>query len=118
MTMQILERMLDAFENRYKSNIDLGVPRIGNIVGTCMNCSAPVRIRQPWLSEMEEVNDGYYLIHCTNESCHNFSGVEIKLSELWIADFVNWDEKYIEKKPKQDLGNVIPFDAGRRRYYG
>ena len=76
-----------------------------------------MRIRQPWLSQIEEVNDGYYLIHCTNEACHNYSGVEIKLSELWIADFVDWDEKYIKKEPEAEPMKIIPFDQRRRKSY-
>ncbi len=112
-----LEGILNTITDSHKSNVDLGEPEIGDIVGTCKNCYFPVKIRQPWLSKMEEVNDGYYLIHCTNEACHNYSGVEIKLNELWVADFVDWDEKYIKKEQEVEPANIIPFDVARRRSY-
>ena len=112
-----LAGILDAITDRYKVNVDLGEPKIGDIAGTCKNCYSPVKIRQPWLSQMDEVNDGYYLIHCTNEACHNYTGVEIKLSELWIADFVNLDEKYIKKESEAEPTNLIPFDEARRKLY-
>ena len=37
---------------------------------------------------MPIVNDGWYLIHCTNETCHNYYGMEIRESELSYVDFV------------------------------
>lgn len=69
---------------------------IGAILGRCKNCGFQVQIRQPWLSLMPIANDGWYLIHCTNEACHNYYGMEIRENELDYVDFIEDDvsDKY------------------------
>ena len=71
---------------------------IGAELGQCKNCGFQVRIRQPWLSLMPIANDGWYLIHCTNEVCHNYYGMEIKENELAYVDFIE-DDVSDEYKP-------------------
>lgn len=64
---------------------------IGAEIGKCKNCGFQVRIRQPWLSLMPIANDGWYLIHCTNEACHNYYEMEIRDNELAYVDFIEDD---------------------------
>lgn len=61
---------------------------IGAEIGRCKNCGSQVLIRQPWLTLVPTANDGWYLIHCTNEACHNYYGMEIRESELSYVDFI------------------------------
>lgn len=68
---------------------------IGAELGKCKNCGFQVQIRQPWLSLVPIVNDGWYLIHCTNEACHNYFGMEIKKDELAYVDFIEEEAEEI-----------------------
>ena len=79
---------------------------IGAEVGKCKNCGFQVRLRQPWLSLMPIANDGWYLIHCTNEACHNYYGMEIRESELPYVDFIKdiVDDMSVNE---QKQGNII-----------
>ncbi len=118
-TGYLIEAICRTLLERKKTNIDLGTPEIGSVVGKCINCGMPVRIRQPWLSKMEEVNDGYYLIHCSNEDCHNYSGMEIRLDDLYLIDFAEWDERYIIKDNMSNgsgerNGIIVPFERDHK----
>lgn len=79
---------------------------IGAEIGRCKNCGSQVRIRQPWLTLMPIVNDGWYLIHCTNEACHNYYGMEIRDNELNCVDFIE-DEVGAILVNEHKKGNII-----------
>ena len=85
-------RNLDPFAN---PPVKVQSIQVGMEVGRCKNCNHPVKLRQPWLSKMPVVKDGYYLVHCSNEDCHNYYGMELSESQFGIADFVEWDEKQL-----------------------
>lgn len=78
---------------------------IGAEIGKCRNCGFQVRVRQPWLSLMPIVNDGWYLIHCTNEACHNYYGMEIRENELTYVDFIEDVDDDVPDEYK--LGKII-----------
>lgn len=59
------------------------------VVGTCKNCYHPVVRQQPYFSTKPIVNDGWYLYRCTNEECHNCTGMELRDNELYFLDFVD-----------------------------
>lgn len=61
---------------------------VGDVIGSCSNCGCKVQIRQPWLSKQPIVNDGWYLVHCTNRGCHNYFGMEIREDEIEYLDFL------------------------------
>jgi len=87
-------------------------PKVGMKVGTCLNCGAAASLRQPWLSKMPVVNDGWYVLHCENEDCHNYYGMELKENEFSIADFILWDEEHLIRNQESVISpesNVIPF---------
>lgn len=87
-------------------------PKVGMQVGTCLNCKRAVVLRQPWLSKMPVVNDGWYVMHCENEDCHNYYGMELRESKFSIADFVEWNEEYLinDSEPEMTIAdNVISF---------
>lgn len=72
-----------------------GKPMIGAVVGFCCDCGCDVKIRQPWLSDVEEVEDGEYQVHCTNETCINHSGMDVHYTssndnDFRYVDFVDW----------------------------
>ncbi len=74
---------------------------VGMQLGTCINCGDAVVLRQPWLSKKMTVYDGWYLVHCSNEECHNHYGMELRLHELYMTDFINWScdrMKLVEQK--------------------
>lgn len=79
---------------------------IGAIIGRCKNCGFEVQLRQPWLSKTPIANDGWYLVHCTNEACHNYYGMEIKESELAYVDFI---KDIVDDMPvnEQKQGKII-----------
>ena len=52
-------------------------PSVCKAIGICKNCNSKVVLRKPWLSRMPIVNDGCYVIHCSNDDCHNSVGFEI-----------------------------------------
>ena len=79
---------------------------IGATIGKCKNCGFEVKIRQPWLSKAPIANDGWYLVHCTNEACHNYYGMEIKESELAYADFIKDIVDYMPEN-EQKQGKII-----------
>lgn len=82
-------------------NIEIHNPYVGLQLGRCKNCNSTVTLRQPWLSRKSDVNDGWYLVHCTNEDCHNHYGMELRLYELYMVDFVEWSSRYIKSsEPK------------------
>ena len=94
--------------------------QVGMLVGRCKNCSHSIELRQPWLSRMLIVKDGYYLVHCNNEDCHNYYGMELLESEFDIADFVEWDEEHPVRNgeaEKMASGNIIPFEKKSCRIY-
>ena len=69
---------------------------------------------------MPVVKDGYYLVHCSNEDCHNYYGMELSESQFGIADFVEWDEKHLIRKAvyeKTEMDNVIQFKRKLGRSY-
>ena len=45
---------------------------------------------------MPVVNDGWYVMHCENEDCHNYYGMELRENEFSIADFVEWNEEILD----------------------
>ncbi|MCR5451415.1 MAG: hypothetical protein K6F00_02170 [Lachnospiraceae bacterium] len=113
-----LVEVIDKVFTKRRSNVDLGTPRIGMTVGKCKNCGSPAKIRQPWLSKMEVVNDDCYLIHCSNEDCHNYYGMEIGLGELYLVDFIEWDEEFIIKEEPEDggdRGKIIRFEEREKK---
>ena len=111
----LADRLNDIVEAR-KGNIRITDPVIGMSVGKCKNCGNNVIMRQPWLSEDPIVNDGEYLFKCTNEKCHNYYGMELQIEdELGLADFIEWDAKYIISEQDQIASNVIKVDFGRIR---
>lgn len=79
---------------------------IGEELGKCRNCGFRVLIRQPWLSDKPIANDGWYLIHCTNEACHNYYGMEIRGNELDYVDFIE-DEVNDVSVNEYKTGKVI-----------
>lgn len=81
---------------------------VGQVFGKCMNCGAEVETRQPWLSNMPIVNDGWYLVHCMNEKCHNYYGMEIREEEQGYIDFVN-----VEMKSERTEANILCFKKRR-----
>lgn len=88
-------------------------PSVGMLIGKCLNCKEEVRLRQPWLSKKPLVYDGWYLVHCTNEDCHNYTGMELRMSEMQLADFIQYDEKFLQ----HSIGKIIDFcsvKGGRR----
>ena len=88
-------------------------PKVDLQVGKCINCGYQVRLRQPWLSNMPIVNDGWYVLHCENEGCHNYYGMELRENEFSIADFVEWNEKHLIKNQETETvisSNIIPFE--------
>lgn len=92
--------------------VRINEPKVGMRVGKCINCGSHVKLRQPWLSIIPVVNDGWYVLHCENEDCHNCYGMELRENEFSIADFVEWDEVHLIKnqEPEIQIGsNVIPF---------
>lgn len=92
--------------------VRIQLPKVGMKVGTCLNCGATASLRQPWLSKMPVVNDGWYVLHCENEDCHNYYGMELKENEFSIADFVVWDEEHLIRNQESAISpesNVIPF---------
>ena len=110
-----LDRIAEAIRyiNPYVNpTVKIQNPRVGLKVGTCMNCGNSVKLRQPWLSEMPVVNDGWYVLHCENEECHNCYGMELKDNEFSLADFVVWDDEHLIKNQESEYtygSNVIPF---------
>ena len=108
-----LEELAKAISGLYDysdPNVHIESPKIGTVVGRCKNCGSDVEIRQPWMSKIQTVNDGWYLFHCTNEDCHNYYGMEVMLSELGLLEFLEWDEKYIvEKTESVEPQNVVNF---------
>lgn len=78
---------------------------IGAILGRCKNCGFQVQIRQPWLSVKPMANDGWYLIHCTNEECHNYYGMEVRENELDYVDFIENAMNDVSDEHKQ--GKII-----------
>lgn len=94
-------------------NVRVEEPKVGLQVGKCINCGCQVKLRQPWLSKMPVVNDGWYVMHCENEDCHNYYGMELRENEFSIADFVEWNEEFLIKNSKPEMtiaDNVIPFE--------
>lgn len=79
---------------------------VGLNVGTCKNCGHSVTIRQPWLSLESIVNDDYYLIHCENENCHNYYGMQLKTFEFGLADFVSFRKEYLEQDISENVDNT------------
>lgn len=109
-------RGLDPYAN---PTVKIQEPKVGMKVGTCMNCGRAVVLRQPWLSKMSSVNDGWYLLHCGNEDCHNYYGMELRENEFSIADFVEWNEEYLIYNPEPEktiADNVIPFKKRNFRF--
>ena len=97
-------------------SIEIPKITIGMTVGKCKNCGAPIELRQPWASEMPEVNDDWYLLHCTNEKCHNRFGWELSEEEFCTADFVIWDDLYIpeaDRKMPVDTVKIIQFPGNK-----
>ena len=70
-------RSLNPYEN---PTVKIQEPKVGMQVGTCLNCRRAVVLRQPWLSKMPVVNDGWYVMHCENEKNSK--------PEMTIADYV------------------------------
>ena len=102
-------RSLNPYEN---PTVKIQEPKVGMQVGTCLNCRRAVVLRQPWLSKMPVVNDGWYVMHCENEDCHNYYGMELRKNEFSIADFVEWNEEFLIKSSEPEMtiaDNVIPF---------
>ena len=96
-----------------EQRIHIRNPSVGMLMGKCLNCKAEVRLRQPWLSKKPLVCDGWYLVHCTNEDCHNYTGMELRISEMSLADFIQYDEKVLQRP----IGKIIDFcsiKGGRR----
>lgn len=89
--------------NRKKHIIN---PAVGLTIGKCKNCNREVRLRQPWLSKQPVVNDGWYLVHCTNEECHNYTGMELRMWEMYLADFIRYDESVLDGSQ----GKIIKFN--------
>lgn len=90
--------------------IKINKPYVGMIVGKCKNCGQDVEIRQPWLSEIPVINDGWIILHCLNEKCHNVSGWEMRIKDIETADFVDWSEQFIEEDKEYIAeGNIIQF---------
>lgn len=103
-------RSLNPYEN---PTVKIQEPKVGLQVGKCINCGCQVKLRQPWLSNMPVVNDGWYVLHCENEDCHNYYGMELRENEFSIADFVEWNEEYLINNSEQEMtiaDNVIPFE--------
>ena len=85
-------------------------PYVGMIVGKCKNCGLDIELKQPWLSEIPVVNDGWIVLHCLNEKCHNSFGWEMQIQDVDTADFVDWSEDFIEEDMEYIAGgNIIPF---------
>ena len=93
------------------SKINIENPVIGMRLGTCKNCGKDVELRQPWSSEDPIVNDGWYLVHCKNERCHNFTGIEVMNDEFYFASFVEWEEEFISDRSELRKNNIIIFPA-------
>lgn len=94
------------------STVKILEPKVGMQVGTCLNCRWAVVLRQPWLSKMPVVNDGWYVLHCENEDCHNYYGMELRENEFSIADFVEWNEEHLiqnQEKEERIPDNVVLF---------
>lgn len=89
---------------------------VGAMIGKCKNCGFQVQIRQPWLSFVPVVNDGWYLIHCTNKMCHNYFGMEIRENELSYADFL---EKFpnLDNQMEKNCCKIIPFSIKRKQLF-
>lgn len=107
-------RHLDPYAN---PTVRITEPKVGLSVGICINCGCQAKLRQPWLSNMPIVNDGWYLLHCENEGCHNYYGMELKDNQFSIADFVNWNEEFLVENQKTETvisGNIIPFEKWYR----
>lgn len=96
---------------RANPSVRIQNPTVGLKVGTCINCGESVALRQPWLTKHPIVNDGWYVLHCENEECHNYYGMELKENEFDLADFVSWNEAYLLRNPEEEVfsSNVIPF---------
>ena len=110
-----LNRLAEAIRNinpYANPTVKIQNPRVGLIVGVCRNCNSSVRLRQPWLSKMPIVNDGWYVLHCENEDCHNYYGMELKEGQFDMADFVEWYDEHLVKNQELEVPpacNVIPF---------
>ena len=89
-------RSLDPYAN---PTVKITEPNVGLCVGRCINCGGGVKLRQPWLSKMPVVNDGWYILYCENEDCHNYYGMELKYNQFSIVDFVDWNEEHMIKNP-------------------
>lgn len=66
---------------------------------------------------MPIVNDGWYLLHCENEDCHNYYGMELKDNQFSIVDFVDWNEEYLIENQETETvisSNIIPFEKWYR----
>lgn len=111
------EKLADAINSldQYANpTVKITEPKVGLCVGRCINCGSEVKLQQPWLSKIPVVNDGWYLIHCENEDCHNYYGMELKDNQVSLADFVEWNEEYIVKTQETTVpGKVIPFRRGK-----
>lgn len=104
-------RSLDPYAN---PTVKITEPKVGLCVGRCINCGGEVKLRQPWLSKMPVVNDGRYILHCENEDCHNYYGMELKDNQFSIADFVDWNEEHMIKSQKSEAQcKIIPFKGAR-----
>ena len=104
-------RSLDPYAN---PTVKITEPKVGLCVGRCINCGGGVKLRQPWLSKMPVVNDGWYILHCENEDCHNYYGMELKDNQFSIADFVEWNEEYMIKSQKSEAQcKIITFRGAR-----
>mgnify|MGYP003419038508 CR=1 FL=1 len=89
-----------------EKKIQIRNPAVGLTVGRCKNCNREVRLRQPWLSKQPVVNDGWYLVHCMNEECHNYTGMELRMQEMQLADFIRFDKSVLDNS----WGKVIDFN--------
>ena len=100
-------RSLDPYAN---PTVKITEPKVGLCVGRCINCGSKVKLRQPWLSKMPVVNDGWYILHCENEDCHNYYGMELKDNQFSIADFVEWNEEHMIKSQEPEAQcKIIPY---------
>lgn len=118
-SLDLIAEAISSLNPYANPTVKIKEPKVGMPVGTCLNCGKAVVLRQPWLSRMPSVNDGWYLLHCENGDCHNYYGMKLREKEFSIADFVDWNDEYLIKKSESEVinvGNVIPFKKRNYRY--
>lgn len=108
-SLELIAEAIRSLNPYAEPTVKIQEPKVGMKVGTCINCKGAVVLRQPWLSKLPVVNDGWYVLHCENEDCHNFYGMELRECEFSIADFVDWNEEYLINNSETIVDNVIPF---------